>query len=289
MRARRFAAWIAGAAAALLLGACSTADFAYRNAGLLYEQAPSFLLWSVDDYLDLTAAQKDLARGRLARALEWHRRSELPRYASFLSDLEQQVDAGLDERALRDDRDRLRAFYRAIAEHLLPDAADLFATMDDGQVNELARGLARADDKVLEEAPRLREKSLGRTLDHLEAWTGKLAPAQREMVKSRLRAQPNLTPQRVAEWRVRQGALVALLRQRPPRDAMVRALDALLFDEAAWRDPAYARAIEARDSAMIGMLADLARMLTPAQVVHIRSRIHALQADIAKARSTASS
>jgi hypothetical protein len=102
-------------------------------------------------------------------------------------------------------------------------------------------------------------------------------------VKSRLRAQPDLTAARVAEWRARQGRLVALLRQRPPRDAMVRELDSLLFDTAAWRDPAYAQAVEARESATIGMLADLARTLTPDQVAHIRERIRGLQADIAKA------
>jgi len=283
MTARRFAAWIAIAATALLLAACSTADFAYRNAGLLYEQAPSFLLWSIDDYLDLTAAQKDFARRRLERALAWHRASALPQYARFLADLERQVDAGLDEQALREDRDRLRAFYRAIAEHLLPDAADLFAMLDDGQVNELARGLARADARLSEEAPKLRAKNIGRTLDHLEAWTGKLSPSQRELVKSRLRAQPDLIAARVAEWRLRQAQLIALLRARPGRDAMVSSLDVLLFDTAAWRDPSYARAVDARETAMIGMLADLARTLTPEQVAHIRERIRGLQADIAKA------
>ena len=283
MLARRFAGWIALAAGALLVAACSTADFAYRNAGFLYEQAPSFLLWSIDDYLDLTGVQKDFARERLDRALAWHRASALPEYARFLADLGRQGDAGLDESALREDRDRLRAFYRAIARHLLPDAADLFAMLDDGQVNELARGLARADEKIVEEAPGLRARNVGRVLDHLEAWTGKLSPAQRELVKSRMRAQPDTTAARVAEWRVRQGRLVVLLRQRPPRDAMVRSLDGLLFDTAAWRDPAYARAVEARETAMIGMLADLARTLTPGQVGHIRERIRGLQADIAKA------
>lgn len=285
MRARRFAGWFAIAVAALLAAACSTADFAYRNAGFLYEQAPSFLLWSIDDYLDLTAAQKDFARGRLEKALAWHRASALPEYARFLTDLGRQVDSGLDEQALREDRDRLRAYYRAIAEHLLPDAADLFAMLDDGQVSELARGLARADDKLLEEGPKLRAKNIGRTLEHLEAWTGKLSPSQRELVKSRMRAQPDTTAARVAEWRVRQGRLIALLRERPPRDAMVRELDALLFDTAAWRDPAYGRAVEARETAMIGMLADLARTLTPDQVAHIRERIRGLQAAIAKASS----
>ena len=279
----RLAAWWALAATALLLAACSTADFAYRNAAFLYERAPSFLLWSIDDYLDLTAAQKDFARGRLDKALEWHRRVALPQYARFLDELERQVDAGLDEQALRDDRERLRAYYRAIAEHLLPDAADLFALLDDGQVSELERGLARADDKVLDEAPRLREKRLARTLDHIEAWTGKLGPAQRSLVKSRLRDQPDISRERIADWRARQGRLIALLRERPPRDVMVRQLDALLFDTAAWRDPAYAAALEARDTAMIGMLADLARTLTPEQAAHIRERIRGLRADIANA------
>jgi hypothetical protein len=281
--ARGLATWLAAAAATLALGACSTADFAYRHARLLYDKAPTWMLWSVDDYLDLTAAQKDLARERLDRALEWHRRQELPRYAALLHDLRRQLDAGLDEPALRADHERLRAFYRETAEHLLPDAADLFARLDPEQVEDLAHRLDKADARMLKEAKRSREKGIARTLEHLQAWTGPLSGSQRELVKSRMRALPDLTHARVAEWRVRQARLVALLRERPARDDMIEALRRLLFAEDEWRDPSYAQAVHARDDAMIGMLADLARTLTPEQADHIRGRIDGLLADIAQA------
>lgn len=242
------------------------------------------MLWNVEDFLDLTPAQEDFARDRLGKALAWHRRQVLPEYARFLGDLERQLDEGFTAQSLHDDQVRLRDGYRAIVERLLPDAAELFAMLDDGQVNDLARRLDEADRRMLEEEAHSRERRIGRTIAHLEAWTGKLASAQRELVKSRMRALPDLMPQRIAEWRVRQGRLLSLLRERPPRDAMVSALGALVFDTAAWRDPAYAQAIDARDSAMIAMLADLARTLSPQQLESIRARIRGLQADIAAAR-----
>ncbi|HZZ94338.1 MAG TPA: DUF6279 family lipoprotein [Usitatibacter sp.] len=280
---QRLAAWLAVLIAAVLVAACSTADFAYRNAGTLYDNAPALIAWSIDDYLDLTPEQKDFARARLEKALAWHRHAALPGYGRFLAELDRQVDAGLDAAALEADRGRLREFYHDIAEHLLPDAADLFAMLDASQVDELARRLAKADARMLEESRDSRERGLKRTLQHLEAWTGPLTGPQRELVKTRVRATPDLTPQRVAEWRARQAQLVALMRARPPRDAMVQALHALLFDTDAWRDPAYGQALEERDAQMIQMLADLARTLTPAQVAHIHERIRGLQAAIAKA------
>jgi hypothetical protein len=280
---RRLAAWFLAAAAAVLLAACSTADFAYRNARLLYDNAPTWMLWNVDDYLELTAEQKDLARERLENALAWHRREVLPGYATFLQDFERQVDAGLDEASLRQDQERLRAYYRQIAQHLLPDTADLFALLDAAQVEDLARRLDKADGKVLEEARVLRERGIGKTLAHLEAWTGALSSAQRDLVKSRMRAFPDTTALRVAEWRARQAKLLALMRARPPRDAMVPALDALLFDVDAWRDPAYAQALQKRDDMTIAMLADLAHTLTPEQVASIKARIRGLLTDIAQA------
>ena len=256
---------------------------AYRNARVLYDNAASFMLWSVEDYIDLTGEQKDLARERLEKALAWHRRNALPAYADFLGSLDAQVDAGLTEEALRADQERLRGFYRDISEHLLPDAADLFATLDASQVDDLGYRLAKADRRMLEEAAASRARAIGRTLGHIEAWTGSLMPAQRELVKARMRALPDLTAPRVAEWRARQARLIALMRARPPRDEMVAQLHALVFDEDAWRDADYAKALRERDAAMVAMLAELARTLDAGQLAHVKDRIRGLRSDIARA------
>jgi len=280
---RGLAAWGLAVLAALLLAACSTASVAYRNAGMLYENAPSFLLWSLDDYIDLTVDQKDLAQERLRQALEWHRRHELPAYAQFLETLDAQAQAGLTQDALRMGQERLRGFYRAIAEHVLPDAADLFATLDASQIDDLERRLAKADRRMLDEAAKSRARATGRAIDHLEAWTGRLTPEQRDLVKARMGALQDLTPRRVAEWRVRQARLIALMRTPPPREAMVAQLRDLLFDTDAWRDAAYARALADRDAALADMLAELARTLDAHQLAHVRARIHGLQSDIARA------
>jgi hypothetical protein len=280
---RRLAAWGLAVVAAAMLAACSTASVAYRNARTLYDNAPTLILWSLDDYLDLADTQKSLARERLQKALAWHRRNALPGYADFLASLDAQVDAGLTEETLRGDQERLRGYYRDIAEHLLPDAADLFATFDAAQVDELEERLAKADRRMIEEAAASRSRAMGRTLGHIEAWTGPLSGAQRELVKSRLRARPDLTRQRVAEWRVRQARLIALMRARPSRDEMVLQLHALLFDVEAAREPRYAQAVRDRDAAMIAMLAELARTLDPAQVANVKERIRGLQSDIARA------
>jgi hypothetical protein len=283
VKARALAAWIALAAAALLLAACSTVGFAYRNAAFLYDNAPSFLLWSLEDFIELTPDQEAFARTRLERAHAWHRREALPGYGRFLADFEREVDAGLTADAFRAGQERLRAGYREIAERLLPDAAELFAMLDARQVGQLARRLERADRKTLEEARGSRHRSIGRAVAHLEVWTGELTPAQRELVRSRLRALPDLTPQRVAEWRARQGKLVALLRERPPRDEMVAALRSLLFDTDAWREPAYALALRERDDAVIAMLPELASTLGPEQLANVKRRLHDLRSVIAKA------
>jgi hypothetical protein len=266
-----------------MLSACSTASVAYRNARVLYDNAATLVLWSLDDYIDLTADQKDLARDRLGQALAWYRRNELPTYGQFLETLDGQVDAGLTEPALRADQERLRGFYRDTAEHLLPDAADLFATLDASQIDDLEQRLAKADRRMLEKASASRSRALAKTIDHLEAWTGPLAPAQRDLVKARMGALPDLTPQRVAEWRLRQGRLIALLRLRPPRDTMVAQLRGLLFDTDAWRDAAYGRALGERDAAFVSTLAELARTLDASQLAHVRERIRGLQSDIARA------
>lgn len=64
----------------LLLQACSAVRLAYNNADTL-------LYWRLDSYVDVTAEQAPRVRESLARFVDWHRRTQLPRYADELQRL----------------------------------------------------------------------------------------------------------------------------------------------------------------------------------------------------------
>jgi len=70
-----------------LLGGCSAMQTGYNN-------APSLLYWWLDGYVDFNAGQADPVRDSLVSLQAWHRREELPAYATLLQRLQQ--DAGQD-------------------------------------------------------------------------------------------------------------------------------------------------------------------------------------------------
>lgn len=65
---------------ALMLGACSRIDLAYRNLDRLVP-------WSLGDYLDMNREQKTLLDDRLKQHLAWHCQTQLPGYLDWLDRL----------------------------------------------------------------------------------------------------------------------------------------------------------------------------------------------------------
>jgi Family of unknown function (DUF6279) len=64
-------------AAATLLTACSAIKLAYDN-------APDFIYWWLDGYVDIQGEQSALIKSELAKLHQWHRKEELPRLADLL-------------------------------------------------------------------------------------------------------------------------------------------------------------------------------------------------------------
>jgi len=80
---------------ALMLGACSRIDLAYRNLDRLVP-------WSLGDYLDMNREQKTLLDDRLRQHLAWHCQTQLPGYLDWLDRLRTMVaDNQVTDQALQ--------------------------------------------------------------------------------------------------------------------------------------------------------------------------------------------
>jgi hypothetical protein len=71
-----------------LAGLCGGALTACSALKLGYGAAPEFLFWRMDAYLDLDDTQSARVRADLAQLQQWHRSTELPRYAALLEQAE---------------------------------------------------------------------------------------------------------------------------------------------------------------------------------------------------------
>jgi hypothetical protein len=182
------------------------------------------------------------------------------------------------------DRD-LRAYYNRTVERVLPDIADLLLQLDPDQVSQLERKFITDDEKFARESAEdsleeRREDRAAKLIGHIEQFTGRLAPSQRELVSQRLARNEDLTAQRLADRRYRQGESLAMIRARVSREQMIAGLRRLLLDTEAWRDPAFRAKLRARDERMYEMIATLSATLTPEQRANLQNRLRGFIHDI---------
>ena len=273
------------AAAAAILAACSATGLLYSNIAFAYGNAAPMLTWAVDDFVDLSDVQKDWVRERWARVLAWHRTRELPEYRRFLEGFEASLEDGLTVEEARSAYREMRAHYQRLVEHVLPHMADLLLQLDAEQVEGLERKLADDNREAQKEAganpEQRRSRSIRKTIGHLEAWTGSLDAAQRELVSARLRALPDINAERMADRRYRQAGILALVRAKPPREAMIAGLRRLFIETESWREADYVRKLQERDTGNFEMLSALSLTLTPGQRAHVHRRVRGFVDDIA--------
>jgi Family of unknown function (DUF6279) len=275
-------------AAALLTTSCSLTKLVYSNAPLAYSNAMPMLAWMAGDYVDLSGEQKDSLRKRLKKAFAWHRAQELPGYRRFLESIAEKSAAGAfsvdDARAANLD---LRAYYQRTVERVIPDIADLLLQLDADQVAQLERKFVADNDKLVRESVKdspeeRRDDRAARFIGNIEEFTGTLSPSQRKLVGERLKLGEDLTAERLADRRYRQGETLAMIRARAPREQMIAGLKRLLLDTGEWRRPAYQAKLRERDERMFELVAALFATLTTEQRSNLQDRLRSFIRDIAE-------
>lgn len=163
-----------------LVAACSSTQFFYNRLDFL-------IPWYLSGYVDLERGQRQLLKDQVDAFLGWHRRSELPRYASLLARAEAALDspvtpATVEGLALSAEEEWLRLRDRALDELMVVGEA-----LDDGQiaafVGKLRERQREYEKKYLDrDQAEYREEACDSLIDNLEDYLGRLGRGrQREI------------------------------------------------------------------------------------------------------------
>ena len=285
MVTRRAFEFLAAAAAALLTAACSLQALVFSNVTTAYNNATPVLAWMVDDYVDLSDAQKEFVRERFARTIAWHRARELPEYRRFFETVLARIADNISVEEAREAHRDIRASYHRLLEYMLPDFAEFLQQLDGEQATQLERKFNEENRKIVREdtrdsAEERDAKRVRRYVDNLEEWTGRLSGAQRELVAARVKAMGVFTDDRVAERRYRQGEILALARAKPAREQVIAGLRRILIDTDSWRRPDYRRKLAERDQQLFEMIAALSITLSADQRANVQKRVRGFMNDI---------
>ena len=274
-------------AAALLATACSFTRLAYMNAPLAYDNATPVLAWMAGDYVDLSGGQRAWVREHLARAMAWHRARELPEYRRFLEELAVRAEGTITAEDARAVHRAVRAYYHRALDHIAPDIADLLLQLDEEQVAQLEQKFEKDNRKFVKESVKdspdeRRERDAKRYVEHLEEWLGELTDAQRDLVFERVAAFGEFPEDQLADRRLRQLAIVAIAREKPPRDKAIDEVRRVLVRTDSWRRTEYREKVRQRDEKLFQLVADIGATLTPEQRAALRTRIRGFTRDVSQ-------
>ncbi|HCA35470.1 MAG TPA: DUF3549 domain-containing protein, partial [Gammaproteobacteria bacterium] len=161
---------------------CSSTKVAYRYADW-------GIVWWVEDYVSLTADQKQQLNNDIAQLRQWHCSAELPRYQAWLDELESDVSNNPpDQATVEYHQQQLFSFFPSLLERATPVATNLLSSLSDEQVQELADNMAQSqremEEEFLADSPEATaEARADRTAERVERWLGELNSEQRNIVR----------------------------------------------------------------------------------------------------------
>lgn len=259
-----------------LLAGCS-------QIGLTYRHLDFIIPWSLNDYLDMNASQKDWLDERLKEHLSWHCTTQIPGYLDWLDRLQGMVENNqVNQEQLEARTAEARQAIATLSKEITPSAVELLRQLDDQQVGEMqaafAKDLRKHEDEFVDQPldKQISERAQ-RMEKRLTPWMGKLNAAQQARVmqwSTSLGEQNRLWIDNRAHW---QSLLLAAVKQRKAAD-FDQKIASLLQDRQTFWTPEYRATYDHTEQAAISLIADLMAQSTADQ----RQKLLAKIADVRK-------
>lgn len=254
-----------------VLAGCSMLRFGYG-------QLDHFAAWTVDEYFDLDAAQKQEFSKRFDRLHEWHRQEQLPDYAAFLAAARTRAENGLKRQDVLWIIEGIRERYRGIISRSADDAAALLATVTPAQLEALQqqwdrdnRRFAR-EHRLDENTEEQRRAAAKRAVSRVRYWTGNLTDEQELKIAALAGEMPMNHRLRHQDRMRRQGEFMRLMAQRG-EPGFPAALRHWFLNWETGRDPEYQRLWVLWEQKQADYYVAVDRLLTPTQRTAVARRL----------------
>ena len=255
------------------------------GAGLIYPRLDSIVAFYFQDLVSLDDAQSGQLSRTLSANLDWHRQSELRKYADSLRDLAGSLEQGVDgSEWLRASR-QTEQYWRDIFAQAAPGYIAVARTLTDEQVAELMGNLERKDEDTWREFSRRtpqerqarREKSVTRAI---QRFTGPLTKQQHALVRDYAANARSFMPEWRENRRIWRDALAAALADRSAGARFDQRMTQLIARPDDLWTPQYRVAIDGSRAALVDMLGNLDATLDDKQRGRARRELMALADEI---------
>ncbi|CAG0941870.1 hypothetical protein GPROT2_01478 [Gammaproteobacteria bacterium] len=261
----------------LAVTACST--------GFIYNRVGWAVSWYVGGFVSLDESQERQLQDAVRRTLVWHRATQLERYVGVLEGLAAAAAGPLTVDTLQGQYQEAEQLLSDLLGQIAPDAARLLGSLDAGQRAELARNLEESNAELREDRagqdPQARQQRRSKVAVRvIQRFTGRLTPAQRQLVGERLATMQDLDDAWLQRRQAWQQQLLGLLETSDRGPAFEQAVRDLLLDSARAGGEDYRRGAEANRRVVLAMLAALSETLDPGQRERLQRKLRGYAQDL---------
>ncbi len=201
---------------------CAVLLIAGCTARFLYDRLDSFIVWQVEDYVELTGEQKQALKADIQEQLNFVRRNEMLRAASLFEQSARDLENNRVTADLLDQR-----YYAALEIYddlmlgIVPLSQRFLRSLSATQVDEFFANLDEVNDEMYDEysgrTAETRERNRNRSaVKSIQEFTGRLDKQQRSMVTDALARMDDASEQWIAYQRLWQQRFRELVVRRPP-------------------------------------------------------------------------
>jgi hypothetical protein len=269
--------WISLSVMVAILAGCSAARLAYSN-------GETISYWWLNAYVDFTSEQRPRIKKDIAALFAWHRKSQLKNYVQFLKHAQQRVQGPISEADLLADYEEAKKRLLLVADHALPQLADLALSLNEEQIAHIEKKFASNNDEYrkdylrgdLEDRQEFRFKKLRKQVEH---WFGNFDREQEKRLRLASDRRPLNNELVMASRLQRQQALIAMLKkvhaEKPGRElamGMIKDYTHAALDR--FGNQEHKKFFETTRRETIRIVAGIANNATPEQKEHF---LHATQ------------
>ena len=257
---------------AIVVVGCSTIRIGYH-------QAHTIIGYMTNDYLDLDPAQEQDFRRRLDPLLAWHRRTQLPDYARFLTEARTRLERGPAPADVTWFVDGIRDRYRTLVRQGFDDGLAIVVTLTPEQLHHLQRKLDKDNAKFIKDTgldrgvEERKRAQFRKTFGQAEDWAGDLNREQEARLRAMVFAMPLVNHLRDEDRRRRQHELIEILKLRHDRAQFAPRLRAWLLDWEAGRSPEYEKVVTVAYAERAQVFVTTWNLFTPAQRARALKRL----------------
>ena len=246
---------------------------------LMYNQLDWVIVWYLNGFFSLNEEQEEQLRESVIRNLEWHRSTQLPKYAAFCRELDQEMGGTLTPEILERRYEKMIVLWDEFILQALPDFSAFFLSLDQAQIEEFIDNLEENNEELWEEfagksAEERIERRQKQAIKGIKRAVGRLNGDQKELIRAYTANMHDNSVEWMEGRQAWQADFRSLILNRPPEPAFSEGMKKLMLDPNRKDDSDYRRKVDENRQTVFAMFTALSEQFTDKQRNRLSARLN---------------